>query len=142
LVAIGRAGQHGTRLLTRLSSEQKEITIISLGAQSPERISEVLQAADFGIATHPWALLEKSGTTVSMLEHGLPVLVPRDDWESRDGTLTAARDPLLRRMSDFPPAEFSAWLRLRRPPAAQLPTLAASFVNQLSEPAVRGALVA
>jgi hypothetical protein len=142
LVAIGRVGAHGSQLLAKLARDQKDITIVSLGAQSPEVISHTLHAADFGIATHPWALLEKSGTTVSLLEHGLPVLVPRDDWQSRDGALSAARDELLRRMSTFPPAEFSDWLRLRRSPAAQLPLVASAFVRQLSGPLVKGALVA
>jgi hypothetical protein len=115
---------------------------VGLGAQPPERISHLLHAADFGVATHPWALLEKSGTTVSLLEHGLPVLAPRDDWTPREGELASARDPLLRKMRDLSPAEFPAWLSLRRAPAEQLPSVAASFVAQLSGPPVRGALVA
>jgi hypothetical protein len=142
LLGIGRAGAHGDRLLARLAADRGVIRTLALGAQPPERISILLQAADFGIATHPWALLEKSGTTVSLLEHGLPVLAPRDDWSPRDGQLIAPRDPLLRKIQDLRPAEFKTWLSQRRPPAPQLPALAASFVAQLSGPPVRGALVA
>jgi hypothetical protein len=141
LVAMGRAGAHGTKLLGQLAKDSG-LPVIDLGPQSPDQISHLLQAADFGIATHPWALLEKSGTTVSLLEHGIPVLVPRDDWESRDGTIAGSRDPLLRKMAGFPPSEFAAWIGTRRVPASQLPTLAADFVAHLSAPATRGALVA
>ena len=42
-------------------------------------ISHLLGAADLGIASHPWALIGKSGAAAAMIEHGLPVLVPRDD---------------------------------------------------------------
>jgi len=142
LLSVGRAGAHGAKLLAQLAGPSSDISFITLGQQAPEMISPLLQAADFGLATHPWALLEKSGTTVSLLEHGLPVLVPRDDWAPRDGTITAERDPLLRKMQDFPPAEFESWLRLRRTPVAQLPSIALTFLAQLSGPAVRGALVA
>jgi hypothetical protein len=142
LLAVGRPGAHGAKLLAQLARNSSGIRVISVGPQSPEILSHLLQAADFGLATHPWALIEKSGTTVSLLEHGLPVLVPRDDWESRDGNITAERDPLLRKMSDLSPTSFAEWLKTRRAPAAQLPEVAASFLAQLSGPAVRGALVA
>jgi hypothetical protein len=142
LLAVGRVGAHGNRVLARFAGSGGPLRFVGLGAQPPERISHLLHAADFGVATHPWALLEKSGTTVSLLEHGLPVLAPRDDWTPREGELASARDPLLRKMRDLSPAEFPAWLSLRRAPAEQLPSVAASFVAQLSGPPVRGALVA
>ena len=142
LLSVGRPGAHGTKLLAQLARNSSGIRVISVGPQSSETISQLLQAADFGLATHPWALIEKSGTTVSLLEHGLPVLVPRDDWESRDGNAATERDPLLRKMSDLPPTSFAEWLETRRAPAAQLPQVAVSFLAQLSGPAVRGALVA
>lgn len=142
LLAVGRAGAHGTKLLAHLARHCAGVPVIDLGPQPPEVISHVLQAADFGVATHPWALLEKSGTTVALLEHGLPVLVPRDDWQLRDGTSHSERDPLLRKLTDLPPSAISEWVSTRRQPVAQLPTLAANFVAQLSSPGVRGALVA
>ncbi|HYP15851.1 MAG TPA: hypothetical protein VEQ65_01460, partial [Opitutus sp.] len=142
LLAIGRAGAHGTRLLTQLGTSASGITIVSAGPQTPEKISHVLQAADFGLATHPWALIEKSGTTATLLEHGLPVLVPRDDWQPRHGTIVSARDPLLRRLPDLSPEGFPRWLGERREPAALLPILAGKFLSHLSGPMTRGALVA
>ena len=142
LVAIGRPGAHGTKLFEQLARHPDGPAVISLGAQEPEIISRLLQAVHFGIATHPWALIDKSGTAVALLEHGLPVLVPRDDWVSRDGSLSGARDPLLCRMQDLPAGQFPQWLAGRRAPAERLPDLAATFLAQLSGPAIRGALVA
>lgn len=142
LVGIGRAGAHGTRLLEQLALDRSGPRIFSVGPQPPERVSRLIRAADFGIATHPWGLIEKSGSTATLLEHGLPVLVPRDDWHSRHGSITVARDPLLRRLSDLSPAEFPQWLNQRREPAALLPTLANQFLAQLSGPVAGGALVA
>jgi hypothetical protein len=141
LLALGRAGAYGTKLLPQLAKDSG-MAVIGLGPQSPEHISQILQAADFGIATHPWALLEKSGTTVSLLEHGLPVLVPRDDWKSRQGISEGSRDALLRKMDGFPPSDFVSWISRRRAPIARLPSLAAEFIAHLSAPASRGALVA
>ena len=142
LLAVGRAGPHGEKILAQIANERGGIRVINVGPQAPETISLLLQTADFGIATHPWALLEKSGTTVSLLEHGVPVLVPRDDWHLRDGDISGARDPLLRKLADLSPAQFPQWLNERRAPAAQLPIVAATFLNQLTAPAIQGAFVA
>ena len=142
LLAVGRAGAHGTKLLKQLVRDSAAIRVIEVGPQPPETVSHLLHAVDFGLATHPWALLGKSGTTVALLEHGLPVLAPRDDWHSRDGNIPSECDPLLRKMADLHPANFVEWLALRRAPAAQLPALAAHFIAQLSGPATQGALVA
>jgi hypothetical protein len=47
--------------------------------QPPERVSEFLTEMDFGIATTPLALIGKSATAAAMIEHGLPVIVNRND---------------------------------------------------------------
>jgi len=49
------------------------------GEQPPERVSRFLREMDFGLATTPRALIGKSATATAMLEHGLPVIVNRDD---------------------------------------------------------------
>ena len=142
LFVLGRIGGHGTRTLDQLSRTQRDIPIIQLGPQPPERISRLLQAADFGIATHPWGLIEKSGSTTTLLEHGLPVLVPRDDWVLRRGAVTFSGDPLLKRMSDFSPSAFPRWLRERREPEARVDSVASRFLQHLSGGVPGGALVA
>jgi hypothetical protein len=49
------------------------------GEQPAARVSQFLTEMDFGIATTPLALIGKSATVAAMLEHGLPVIVNRDD---------------------------------------------------------------
>jgi len=143
LLVIGRVGARGAELLAELSREPYGLHLINAGPQTPDKISLLLHAADFGIATHPWELIEKSGTTATLLEHGLPVLVPRDDWKLRHGNMAiTSRDPLLRRIADLSPAAFPAWLAERREPGARLSASATTFLNHLNEPISGGALVA
>lgn len=54
--------------------------VIVAGERSDQEISLILQTLDLGIATTPRQVIQKSGSTAAMLEHGLPVLVARDDW--------------------------------------------------------------
>lgn len=56
---------------------------IYLGELDAAAVSRYLQQLDFGIAATPWALSGKSGGIAAMREHGLPVLVPRNDWTPR-----------------------------------------------------------
>jgi hypothetical protein len=142
LLSLGHCGAHGAKLLTRLAHAQECVPIALGGVQPPETLSRLLQVADFGLATHPWALIEKSGSTATMLEHGLPVLVPRDEWRPRHGSFACARDSLLRRLDDLSPAALGSWLSGRRPPASRLPDIAARFTSHLNSPAPAGALVA
>ena len=58
----------------------KEVAMIALGEKSNPEISQILQALDLGLATSPYQVIQKSGTVAAMLEHGLEVLVTRDDW--------------------------------------------------------------
>jgi len=61
------------------------------GEQSVSRVARFLTEMDFGIATTPLALLGKSATATAMLEHGLPVIVNRDDV--RFAGIAAAENP-------------------------------------------------
>lgn len=83
LLAIGRLGcgeEHWSAYAQRYA---REFSFISLGEQAAERISELLHAVDFGVATSPWQLISKSGTAAAMLDHGLSVIVNRDNFHSR-----------------------------------------------------------
>lgn len=141
LVTLGRIGAHGTRLVAQLAQSSEKIPVCDAGPQSPDTLSRLLHAMDFGLATHPWALIGKSGTAASLIDHGLPVIVPRDDWHPRHGVISVAPDPLLRRLGELTPESFPNFLALRREPAPQLPGIAAHFIASLGSPA-RGALVA
>lgn len=75
---------------------QNRADIVLVGEQKSVEMSRILQALDLGIATTPRQMLQKSGAVAAMLEHGLPVLVTRDDWHLRG--------------SDFPRAQTSSRL--------------------------------
>jgi hypothetical protein len=69
---------------TRLKSTVGERTVVvTTGERSGPEISKILQAVDLGLATTPRQIIEKSGTVAAMLDHGLQVLVTRDDWQLR-----------------------------------------------------------
>ena len=57
----------------------REFSFMRHGEQPPSRVSQFLMEMDFGIATTPLALIGKSATAAAMLDHGLPVIVNRND---------------------------------------------------------------
>ncbi len=102
------------------------IAFRQVGEQPPDRISELFATAHFGIATTPWALVGKSGTVAAMREHGLPVIVNRDDVCYAGQPDSTSDDPLLIRMGD----DLSAQLEVvqRGPASPGLPAVAAQFL--------------
>ena len=62
---------------------------VHLGCRRESEVSQFLQSVDFGLTTNPCYLVGKSGTCMAMLDHGLPILVPR---------ITSYDDP-----AEFPP---------------------------------------
>lgn len=56
-----------------------KIPFFTLGMRSVTEVSQFLKSVDFGLTTHPYVQIEKSGTVAAMLEHGLPVIAIRDD---------------------------------------------------------------
>ena len=133
LVQLGHATEAGAMVWKGLVSDYAgQCEFLALGLQSPKRISTVLQALDFGIATSPWALIGKSGSVAAMLDHGLPVFVPRDGWRLRRGeTPEPTPDPLLFRGQDFIRAARSHPLP-RSGPASRLPAIAAQMARELT----------
>jgi hypothetical protein len=64
--------------------EQYHFQVHVMGEQEPERISEVLGKADYGINSTPVYLIEKSGTVAAMREHQLPILCISRSWHARN----------------------------------------------------------
>jgi hypothetical protein len=97
MVHFGRSSGPGLALWNRLARDYADrCHFTDLGEMPSEKISAALQALDFGIATSPWALIGKSGSTAAMLEHGIPVAVTRNDWQFRRGvTPEPSPHPLL-----------------------------------------------
>jgi hypothetical protein len=69
-----------SQLKTRL---QNRAEVLCVGERPSRDISKVLNALDLGLATSPRQIIQKSGSAAAMLEHGLTVLVTRDDWRLR-----------------------------------------------------------
>lgn len=131
LLAIGRIGSHQAEIVERFS--ERGINVIVTGEQDPRTVSSLLRHADFGIAPHPWALIGKSGAAAAMLEHGIPVLVPRDDWKLHDidPQPIAATDPLLKRLDGLDADATDLWLASRRSAVAAVPKIASEFLRAL-----------
>jgi hypothetical protein len=78
LVLVGRLGPEKEKWISIW--KEKGLKLVLLGEQSSEIISRELMNASFGLTTTPYALVEKSGTAVAMLEHGLPLLCIAKPW--------------------------------------------------------------
>ena len=77
-LSIGKSGAHGSTLWASLASTAPAgVAYKLLGSLDSEEVSYWLQHSDFGITTSPSHLIGKSSSVAAMLEHGLPVIVPR-----------------------------------------------------------------
>lgn len=56
-----------------------EFRIVSFGGMPIQKISQVIQFSDIGISTTPLSVLEKSSSVKSLIEHGLPIIIPVED---------------------------------------------------------------
>jgi hypothetical protein len=77
-IFIGRSGTELDNWLAILAKKGIEVTV--LGEQNPEKISAILQHADWGVSSTPMLQIEKSGTVAAMREHGLNVICIARDW--------------------------------------------------------------
>jgi len=131
-LGLGRLGPHGERWFANLPAGLTgEVT----GSRPAAVISAALQAADFGVATHPWALLGKSGAVATYLDHGLPVLATRDDWRlQREHPNVPAPGPGIARLGEVAPESFAAWVAAqRRPPASRRDAIVGEWLRSLQE---------
>ena len=85
-LAAGRLGSAGENIWKNLTKKySNSFTLINFATQPKRFLSHYLQTLDLGVATSPWALIGKSSTVAAMLDHGLPVVVTRNDWHLRSG---------------------------------------------------------
>jgi hypothetical protein len=106
-----------------------QFSFAALGERPAWEVSAFLQGMDFGLATTPWQLIGKSGTTAAMIDHGLPVVVARDDEDyGIECPLPAAS--LLHKVD----GNLSAWMLGVRPapPRARLSEVARRFIADLA----------
>jgi len=133
LVQLGNAGGEGDAIWKELERDYAAtFNFVRLGPQPAPVVSAVMQKADFGIAASPWSVIGKSGAAAVMLDHGLPVIVTRDDFQPRvTASLPPTTDPLVHRDSDALEAKLAAGLP-RRAPRERAPEIAADWIKQLT----------
>lgn len=100
------------------------------GEQPAERVSQLLKEADFGVATVPWALVGKSGSVAAMIEHGLPVVVNRDDVRIPGFVEQGPPEPQLLRMGVDLVARLEGVKQGLR--GSRLPAIADQFLAQIN----------
>jgi hypothetical protein len=93
LVFLGKNNLPSAALADLKLRLQNRAVVIAAGEQTSVEISRLLQTLDLGLATTPLQLIQKSSTVAAMLEHGLHVLVTRDDWHL-DRTDAALEEPV------------------------------------------------
>jgi hypothetical protein len=128
IASVGRCGP-GHLLWQDLRRHYGErFSFAALGERSERDVSVFLQSIDFGLALTPWALIGKSATAAAMVDHGLPVIVSRDDVDYGLGP-AACPTPLLYRMdADLPHWLFKA---SPQPPRALLADMTDRFVADI-----------
>jgi hypothetical protein len=138
LVQLGRAGAAGDAVWSQLERDYAApFTFVRLGPQPGPVVSAVMQACDFGIAASPWNLFGKSGSAATMLDHGLPVVVTRDDFQPRVSTpLPPTTDPLVFRDGVELEPKLAVGLP-KRAPRSRAPEAAAEWLQQLATKAPR-----
>ncbi len=99
------------------------------GPHAPEQISLLLSALDFGIATTPLSLLGKSGAGVAMIEHGVPLIVNRNDVHFAVAKAEPVPEGVILVANRLPDALEKM---PRREPHSRLPEIAAQFLHSLS----------
>jgi hypothetical protein len=119
IVQLGRSGPGGGGLISALRQRMAgRVKFLELGELPASEVSTTLQGLDFGIATTLWPLVGKSSTAAAMLEHGLPVVVPRQSEGLRGGAEPASPPhPQLIRLSEFCDVLQSATLPRLKPKA-------------------------
>lgn len=133
LLALGRTGAGGTALIANLQRHPvPECTLLDAGQTAPAEASRLLGALDFALTANPLALGPKSGTVAACLDHGLPVLVSRNNWQPRGAIIVPASDETGVVCSPAGSAiDLAALLALRRQPEARLPAVARQFAADL-----------
>jgi hypothetical protein len=129
LAHIGRIGTGESMWIDLTRRYGSEIEVRRLGEQSLTDISRFFFSVDLGIATTPLSLIGKSGSVAAMLDHGLPVIVTRDDIHFPGISETELSSDLLIPMGKALLTRLS--LIKRRSPKARLPEIAARFLNDI-----------
>jgi hypothetical protein len=128
---IGRIGPGESVWMNLAERYKSTIDIQRLGERSVEDISRFFSSIDFGVSTTPQSLIGKSSSVAAMLDHGLPVIVNRNDVHFRGVPETALTSELLIPLDKA----FLERLRLastrRQSPKPRLPEVAEQFLREI-----------
>ena len=128
IAGIGSLGVYEGHWRSVVRTWSGDFTFLHLGRRRDVEVSLFLQAVDFGITTTPYHLVGKSGTCMAMLDHGLPIIVPRISEE--DDPTEFPPGFLLRCGDQVGPEIFAE--RKHRPPNPQLPRTVDELVSAMS----------
>ena len=126
---IGRIGPGESRWKDLTERYGSEVELSRLGERSLAEISQFFSFVDFGVATTPLALIGKSSCVAAMLDHGLPVIVSRNDVHFRGMPNPDLLSDLLIPVDEM----FLERLKSarRRDPQPQLPQVAEQFLKDV-----------
>lgn len=126
ITVVSGHSEQSKRFVSNLKSSlsEYEVAISDLGFAPLEALSALMHVCDVGISRSDPHLLGKSGTAVAMLEHGLPVWLPK--WKGNRELNFDYRKELI--FSDLHAALTSV---VRCPPSSRLPQTAKNFIDQL-----------
>ena len=130
MASIGRLGRGESLWRTIQARYADRFLFATFGERSATEVSAFLRGIDFGIATTPWEVIGKSGATAAMLDHGLPVIVSRDDVHI-PVDVEPEPQPLLCKMD----AQLPSWLlnvAQRQPPRERVTEVAERFLADLA----------
>lgn len=133
IVGMGRFGEAGDRIWADVvHAYARRFRFVLLGLLHAEILSHVFRILDFGVSMTPWRAFGKSSTGASMTDHGLPMIVTRDDWRPRPPIeVEFTYSPLVWRFDSGLMKDFASFLATKREPRSTRPDVARCFVQSL-----------
>jgi len=126
-VHMGNGGPYKEQSLKVINEVFGPDNVQDLGLLSTEEISEGLYRADAGISRADGLLWGKSGTTMAMLEHGLPIVLKGNRDLLKQHLVTLNYEPLLYFCDDLP------LIPHKGEPVNALSIIADNMINMYSE---------
>jgi hypothetical protein len=129
-VLLGRHGRQENELAHWRSITPPGIKWLNIGELEACKLSGILKTLDFGTVSTPLAMMDKSGAAAAFDEHGIPLVITRDDCHFRGHFTEAPRSSARYHFAD---GELSAWLAVtsKTVPESKLPAVAEQFLNSL-----------
>ncbi|MEM8549298.1 MAG: hypothetical protein AAGF10_00760 [Verrucomicrobiota bacterium] len=79
LIHFGGIGPGKALWQALMQHSDEHLSLHQLGLLELDAASALMQRLDFAVASSPRALIEKSGSAANLLDHGVPVIINRDD---------------------------------------------------------------